>query len=58
MEAGVKYIDEVFRAVRQNATNINDVPMLRKSLEAVGSFYVSLFVPDDRSKSEYHLQLI
>ena len=54
----MKYTDEVFRAVRQNATNINDVPMLRKSLEAVGSFYVSLFVPDDRSKSEYHLQLI
>jgi hypothetical protein len=58
MEAGVKYIDEVFRVVRQNATNINDVPTLQKLLEAVGSFYVSLFAPDDRSEGEYQLQLI
>lgn len=55
MEAGVKYIDEVFRVVRQNATNINDVPTLQKLLEAVGSFYVSLFAQDDRSEGEYQL---
>ena len=54
----MKYIDEVFRVVRQNATNINDVPTLQKLLEAVGSFYVSLFAQDDRSEGEYQLQLI
>ncbi|CAB3982608.1 Hypothetical predicted protein [Paramuricea clavata] len=51
MEASMKYIDEVFRVVRQNATNINDVPTLQKLLEAVGSFYVSLFAQDDQSEA-------
>jgi hypothetical protein len=53
MEAGVRYIDQVFRAVRHNAGNINDVQTLQKLLEAVGSFYVSLFGTNDRSECEY-----
>jgi hypothetical protein len=52
MEASVKYIDEVFRVLRQNTTNVNDVLMLQKLLEAVGLFYVSLFAPNDRNESE------
>jgi hypothetical protein len=54
MEASVKYIDEVFRVLRQNTTNVNDVPMLQKLLEALGLFYVSLFAPDDQNESESH----
>jgi hypothetical protein len=54
MEAGARYINEVFRAVRQNAANINDMPMLQKLLEAVRSFYVSLFAPDRKVSAAFN----